>query len=47
MHAECAACGILKAERILNARLKKLIGALYLCSGINGAAPAVRLLLLL
>ena len=27
---ECAACGILNAERALNARLKKLIGALSL-----------------
>ena len=30
MHTECAACGILKAERVLNVRLRKLIGALYL-----------------
>ena len=29
MHAECTACVILKAERVLNARLKKLIGMLY------------------
>ena len=33
MCAECAACGILKAERVLNARLKKLIGMLYLKLG--------------
>ena len=30
MHAECTAHGILKAERVLNARLWKLIGVLYL-----------------
>ena len=33
MHAECTACGILKAERVLNARLRKLIGILYLKLG--------------
>ena len=30
MHAECAACGVLKAERVLNMRLRKLIDTLYL-----------------
>ena len=29
MHAECTACEILKAERVLNTRLRKLIGVLY------------------
>ena len=29
MHAECTACEILKAERVLNMRLRKLIGVLY------------------
>ena len=29
MCAECTACEILKAERILNTRLRKLIGTLY------------------
>ena len=29
MHTECTACEILKAERVLNARLRKLIGMLY------------------
>ena len=33
MHAECAACGILKVERVLDARLEKLIGMLYLKLG--------------
>ena len=33
MCIECAACGILKAERVLDARLEKLIGALYLKLG--------------
>ena len=28
--AECTACEILKAERVLNTRLRKLIGVLYL-----------------
>ena len=30
MCTECAAHGILNAERVLNARLRKLIGAMYL-----------------
>ena len=29
MRTECTACEILKAERVLNVRLRKLIGALY------------------
>ena len=50
MCAECTACEILKAERVLNTRLRKLIGTLYLklgeCGGINGAAQVTRWLLL-
>ena len=33
MHAECSARGILKAERVLKSRMRKLIGALYLKLG--------------
>ena len=33
VRAECRACEILKAERLLNARLRKLIGMLYLKLG--------------
>ena len=33
MHTECTACEILKAERVLNTRLRKLIGMLYLKLG--------------
>ena len=29
MHAECTACEILEAERVLNTRRRKLIGMLY------------------
>ena len=52
VRAECTAYEILKAERVLDTRLRKLIGACCTrsweeCGGINGAVQAVRLLLLL
>ena len=37
LHSEYAACKILKAERMLDARLRMLIGALYLEAGESAA----------